>query len=432
MSTTSDIAAAADALVGFVRETYRSDAFIPLHAPSFGAEEAANVMETLESTMVSSVGAFVDRFEAEMATYIGVERAVACVNGTAALHMALLLAGVGAEDLVLTQPLTFVATCNAIAYLGAEPVFVDVDRATLSLSPDALRDWLQANAVRDDDGTCRRRRDRRAIRACLPMHSFGHPARIGEIAALCDAWGIALVEDAAESLGSTTQGRQLGSFGRIAAQSFNGNKIITTGGGGMILTDAETGARAKHLTTTAKRPHRWDYVHDAVGYNYRMPNLNAALGVAQLARLEGFVAAKRTLAAAYRDHLGGGPLRFVEEPEGARANYWLNAVICPDRAARDALLAATNDAGVMTRPIWALMTRLPMFAHAEAGPLDNAAWLEERVVNLPSSPPLLAADPPGGAAVSQSSPPPLAADPPGGAAPRTPRGISGQMKGGAV
>lgn len=374
-----------EALIEFARAQYRTDDFIPLHAPVFRGREKDYVLETIESTFVSSVGAFVDRFEAEVAAYTGSPRAVATMNGTAALHVALMLAGVQRGDLVLTQPLTFVATCNAIAYCGAEPVFLDVDRHTLGLSPVAVSAWLETNARRDDDGTCRLRETGQAIRACLPMHTFGFPADLDGLVAVCAQWGIALVEDAAESLGSLYKGRHTGTFGLVGTLSFNGNKILTTGGGGMVLAGEALGARAKHLTTTAKRPHPYEYVHDEVGYNYRLPNLNAALGCAQLEQLEAFIAAKRRLAAGYAEALAGSGLQVVREPEGTRANHWLVAVLCDDRAQRDALLAFTNERGVMTRPIWQLMTNLPAFQGCRRGDLDEAHWLESRVVNLPSS-----------------------------------------------
>ncbi len=368
-------------LITAVRDHYGTMGPVPLHVPVFGGNEADYVAQTVRSTFVSSVGPFVDRFEADMAAYTGAGRAVAVVNGTAALHMALILADVGRGDLVITQALTFVATCNAIAYCGADPVFCDVDATTMGLSPEAVAAWLDENATLGADGLARM--GARVIRACVPMHSFGHPVRLAELMAVCDAWGITLIEDAAESLGSTYHGRHTGTFGRIGTQSFNGNKILTTGGGGMILTDAALGARAKHLTTTAKTPHPFEYVHDEVGYNYRLPNLNAALGVAQLEQLEAFVAEKRALAEYYRAELRDH-FNVFAEPEGCRSNYWLNAVICDDADMRDAMLADTNAAGVMTRPIWALMTRLPMHASALRGPLATSEWLAARVVNIPS------------------------------------------------
>ena len=374
-----------DSLIRFIREQYRSADFIPLHAPVFSGQERAYVADTIESTFVSSVGAYVERFEQDMALFSGSARAVATVNGTAALHMGLLLAGVKPGELVITQPLTFIATCNAISYCGAEPLFIDVDRHTLGLSPRALEVWLEEHAMLDDDGLCRTRSDARVIRACVPMHTFGHPVELDALVALCARWNLFLVEDAAESLGSYYKGRHTGTFGAIGTLSFNGNKIITTGGGGMILAGEALGARAKHLTTTAKKPHPYEYVHDEIGYNYRLPNLNAALGCAQLEQLAGFLANKRTLALRYAEHLEGSALAFVTEPADCRSNYWLNAVICENGEQRDALLKATNDQGVMTRPIWALMNHLPMFAHARRGDLATAQWLSERIVNLPSS-----------------------------------------------
>jgi aminotransferase in exopolysaccharide biosynthesis len=372
-------------LIDFVREQYRSNDFIPLHAPVFSGRERQYVVDTIDSTFVSSVGAYVDRFELDIAAYTTSPRAVATMNGTAALHIALKLAGVEHGDLVITQPLTFVATCNAIAYCGAEPVFVDVERDTLGLSPKALEEWLQNHAHVDDDGVCRTRAEGRAVRACIPMHTFGHPANLAGLVEVTGRWHLALVEDAAESLGSLYKGRHTGTFGLLGTLSFNGNKIITTGGGGMILADETLGARAKHITTTAKRPHPYEYFHDAVGYNYRLPNINAALGCAQLEQLETFVANKRELASRYAAYFSGSDMQFVTEPAGCRSNYWLNAVICDSLEQRDALLKSTNDSGVMTRPIWALMNRLPGYARCLQGPLTNAEWLEARVVNLPSS-----------------------------------------------
>ena len=374
-----------DALIRFVREQYRTDEFIPLHAPVFGGRERAYLAETIDSTFVSSVGAFVDRFERDIETYTGSPRAVATMNGTAALHVALLLAGVRPGDRVVTQSLTFVATCNAIAYCGAEPVFADVDRHTLGLSPLAVEGWLEEACRLDGDGLCRMRQGGAVVRACLPMHTFGHPVDLEALLAVCGRWNLVLVEDAAESLGSLYRGRHTGTFGQLGTLSFNGNKIITTGGGGMILAGEVLAARAKHLTTTAKKPHPYEFVHDEIGFNYRLPNLNAALGCAQLEQLDRFVEAKRALAGRYAGQLAGSDLQFFGEPPGCRSNYWLNAVICDSPGQREALLKATNDRGVMTRPIWRLMNHLPAFQHCRHGDLDNAQWLEARVVNLPSS-----------------------------------------------
>lgn len=374
-----------DSLIRFVRDQYCTNGFVPLHAPVFQGRERELVLDTIDSTFVSSVGAYVDRFEQDMATFTTSPRAVAVVNGTAALHIALKLAGVVHSDLVVTQSLTFVATCNAIAYCGAEPLFIDVDRQTLGLSPTALEAWLSENALIDDHGDCRTRDGHRRVRACLPMHTFGHPVDLDALIGVCNRWNLVLLEDAAESLGSYYKGRHTGTIGRIGVLSFNGNKIMTTGGGGMLLTDETLGNRAKHLTTTAKIPHPYEFFHDEIGYNYRLPNLNAALGCAQLEQLPAFLESKRTLAARYIEFFRDSDLRPVVEPDGCHSNYWLNAVVCEDIKQRDALLKATNDAGVMTRPIWALMTRLSPYAQALRGPLDNAEWLEARVVNLPSS-----------------------------------------------
>jgi aminotransferase in exopolysaccharide biosynthesis len=372
-------------LIRFIRDQYRSKDFIPLHAPVFVGHERDYVVETIESTFVSSVGEFVDRFERDIVVYTGSPRAVATVNGTAALHVALQLAGVKSGELVITQSLTFVATCNAIAYCGAEPVFVDVDRHTLGLSPQSLEIWLDENAFLDVDGICRTKDDKKIIRACVPMHTFGFPVELDALMDVCARWKLVLVEDAAESLGSFYKGRHTGTFGQFGTLSFNGNKIITTGGGGMILTDEKLGARAKHLTTTAKKPHLYEYVHDEIGYNYRLPNLNAALGCAQLEHLEHFIHAKRVLAERYAEQLQESNLQFVKEPDNCRANFWLNAVICESREHRDALLKVTNDQGIMTRPIWALMNHLSIYANCRKGDLTNSEWLEARVVNLPSS-----------------------------------------------
>jgi len=374
-----------DSLIRFIREYFRTTEFIPLHAPVFSGNEKEYVNATLESTFVSSVGAFVDQFENRMAAFTGSERAVATVNGTAALHMALLLSDVRPGDLVITQSLTFVATCNAIAYCGAEPVFVDVDLHTMGLSSIAMESWLSQNAYRDSDGKCRAKSNDKFIKACLPMHTFGHPVELDALVECCARWGLTLVEDAAESLGSLYKGRHTGTFGALGTLSFNGNKIITTGGGGMILTNAQIGVRAKHLTTTAKLSHAYEFRHDEVGYNYRLPNLNAALGCAQLEMLSKFIAAKRLLAECYERELVGSGLEFFKEPENCRSNYWLNAVVCENSQHRDELLQATNSQSVMTRPIWTLMNKLPAYADCLRGDLSNSEWLEARVVNLPSS-----------------------------------------------
>jgi aminotransferase in exopolysaccharide biosynthesis len=372
-------------LVKFIRDYYATREFIPLHAPVFSGNERKYVLDAIDSTFVSSIGAYVDKLEADIAAYTGAVNAVATVNGTSALHVSLLLAGVQADDLVITQPLTFVATCNAISYCNAQPVFVDVDLQTLSLSSAALEGWLIENAIIDSAGLCRNRKNNKVIRACLVMHTFGHPADLDGLTRVTHDWNITLIEDAAESLGSFYKGQHTGTFGALGTLSFNGNKLITTGGGGIILGDEEFGKRAKHLTTTAKKPHLYEFVHDEIGYNYRLPNLNAALGCAQLEQLEAFIAAKRVLAAAYQYQLLDTDFQFISEPENCRSNYWLNAVICEDKVHRDALLRETNEQGIMTRPIWVLMNHLSIYQNCLCGDLSNAEWLEARVVNLPSS-----------------------------------------------
>jgi len=374
-----------DQLIRFVRDYFGTNDFIPLHAPVFAGREKEYVVDTIESTFVSSVGSYVDRLEKDISAYTGSPGAIATVNGTAALHIALKLVGVKTGDLVITQPLTFVATCNAIDYCGAQPVFVDVDRHTLGLSATALQQWLQDNARLDGEGICRTSVGNNVVRACVPMHTFGHPADLDGLVRVTHEWNIALVEDAAESLGSFYKGQHTGTFGTVGALSFNGNKIMTTGGGGMVLANVALAERAKHLTTTAKKPHTYEYIHDEVGYNYRLPNLNAALGCAQMEQLESFIEAKRILAKAYQDELSGTDLTFVVEPDDCRSNYWLNALVCEDKGHRDVLLNITNREGVMTRPIWTLMNRLSMFNRCLRGDLSNAEWLEERVINLPSS-----------------------------------------------
>lgn len=371
-------------IVSFIQSLYPHKSTISLHEPLFIGNEKIYVNECIDSTFVSSVGRYVDRFEKELAEYTGSRYAIATVNGTAALHISLILAGVERDDEVITQPLTFIATANAISYIGAKPIFLDVDLETMGLSPDALRDFLEHACV-VTEGRCINKTTLKTIKACVPMHTFGHPCRIDEIKELCDEWHIALVEDAAESLGSTYKNKHTGTFGKLGAFSFNGNKIITSGGGGVIVTDDEVLAkRAKHLTTTAKVPHKWEYVHDEIAYNYRLPNLNAALLCAQFEQLEVFLKNKRELSIAYQQFFASHAIRFMEEPKNSQSNYWLNAVILEDKNQRDEFLQCTNDNSVMTRPVWALMNHLELFKHCQCEDLTHALWLEERVVNIPS------------------------------------------------
>ena len=364
------------------------DGPLALHEPRFNGNEWVYLKECLDSTFVSSVGKFVDRFEDDLANFTGAKRAVAVVNGTAALHVSLRLAGVESGDEVLLPALTFIATANAVAYCQATPHFVDSEERSLGMDAVALREYLSSIAeIRNNQ--CVNRRTGRVIRAMVPMHTFGHPVDIDALLAIAHDFHLQLIEDAAESLGSTVGGQHTGTFGLIGTLSFNGNKTITTGGGGAILTnDVELGKRAKHITTTAKLPHRWNFVHNEVGFNYRLPNLNAALGCAQLEQLPGFLHDKRRLFKQYQAAFANVTgVHLVAEPGGSRSNYWLQTLLLDAAHAdqRDAVLTATNDAGLMTRPIWALMNRLPMYANAPSAPLPVAESLEQRVINIPSS-----------------------------------------------
>jgi len=386
-------------LIEFIRTTFLdSSQFIPLHDPRFIGNEKKYLNECIESNFVSSVGEFVGRFEQICATYTGAKYAIAAMNGTAALHISLQLAGAQRDDEVITQALTFIATANAISYTGAKPVFIDVDKETMGLSPSALESWLQDNTEMRSHTPSPllplfptssfpfNKRTGRRIAACVPMHTFGHPVKLEELLDVCSRYNIPLVEDAAESLGSIYKGKQTGTFGKLGILSFNGNKIITTGGGGMILTDDEALAkRAKHLTTQAKVPHQWEFVHDQIGYNYRLTNVNAALGCAQMESLVYLLSLKRELAQKYKEFFRNSEFTFFEEPIGCQSNYWLNAILTKDRTQRDELLEYTNKNGIMTRPIWELMNRLPMFATCQTDGLENSIWLADRVVNIPSS-----------------------------------------------
>lgn len=440
-------------IIDFIRSLYPGREAIPLHEPYFGGNEKKYLLDCIDSTYVSSVGKYVDQFEAMVRDYTGAKYAVATVNGTAALHVALLLAGVQRGDLVITQPLTFIATCNAISYCGAEPVFIDIDRRTLGLSADALEKWLADNAIlsevngalqcfflpqmdRDErtriitnnnsqdieqseikhrttdaaligvaashSTTLQRShqsvvpicepsfvnlRRLKRISACVPMHTFGHPCQIDRIVEVCHHYHIPVVEDSAESLGSYYKGQHTGTFGKLGTLSFNGNKIITTGGGGMILTDDENlGKLAKHITTTAKKSHPWKFVHDMTGYNYRLPNINAALGCAQMEKLPEILANKRKTSDQYRNYFRGIlETEFITEPLSCSSNYWLNAILLPDRATQDEFLQQTNDDKVTTRPAWVLMSKLLMYSGAVCCDLTTAEDIESRLVNIPSS-----------------------------------------------
>lgn len=370
--------------IDFIKSVYGNTDFIPLHEPLFIGNERKYVLDTIDSTFVSSVGKYVDQFEQMMREYTGAKHAIAVVNGTAALHMSLMLAGVERNDLVITQALSFIATCNAISYIGAEPVFVDVDIDRLGMSADSVEQFL-CNVELIDNKPIHKPTGKK-ISACVPMHTFGFPVEIDRIIELCDQFNIPVIEDAAESLGSTYKGKHTGTFGLLGTYSFNGNKTITCGGGGIIVTnDDKLGRLAKHLTTQAKVPHRWEYVHDHIGYNYRCPNLNAALACAQLEQLEIFLDKKRLTATGYKNFFSNTSIDFVEEPIDSKSNYWLNAILLNSNEERNLFLEQTNDNGIMTRPIWALMHRLDMFKHCIHDGLINSIYIEERLVNLPSS-----------------------------------------------
>jgi perosamine synthetase len=373
-------------IIKYIRELYKTEHFIPLHEPRFVGNEKKYLNDCIDSTFVSSVGKYVDQFEETTARYTGAGHAVVCVNGTEALHLALILCGVKPDDEVITQSLTFIATANAIVYTGAKPVFLDVDMETMGLSPASVEEFLEENGELRNDGSCYNKKTGKRISACVPMHTFGHPVKIEALVAVCKAWHIPVIEDAAESIGSTYKGKHTGTFGKIGILSYNGNKIITTGGGGMLLTNDEPLAKmAKHLSTQAKIPHPWEYAHDYVGYNYRMPNINAAIGLAQMESLDAFLVKKRELAAAYKLFFDAMGINFFNEPQDCKSNYWLNVIILENRQARDKFLEQSNGEQVMTRPIWKLMNKLPMFTNCQTDSLKNALWLEDRVVNIPSS-----------------------------------------------
>jgi perosamine synthetase len=378
-----------DNVIKFIRDIYATNERIPLHVPRFIGNEAKYLNDCIASTFVSSVGPYVDTFERLCAEYTKAKRAVVVVNGTEALHLALILAGVKPLQEVITQPLTFIATVNAIAYTGASPLFIDVDKETMGLSPSKMESFLFENAEIRDDGFTYNKKTGNKIAACIPMHTLGHPVKMKELQQLCASYNILLIEDAAESIGSKYGTKHTGIMGKMGVLSFNGNKIITTGGGGMLLTnDEELGNRAKHLSTQAKLPHAWEFVHDAVGYNFRMPNINAALGCAQIEKLDFFIERKRWLAHQYKEFFNKTGIAFFNEPEGCTSNFWLNAIVLSNFEERDAFLRKTNIQNIMTRPLWELMVDLPMYKHCQRDDAVSARWLQERVVNIPSSVPL--------------------------------------------
>ena len=371
--------------IDFVREVYGTKKNILLHEPKFIGNEKKYLNQSIDRTFVSTVGKFVDEFEEKIAKYVGAKHAIATTNGTSALHVSLILAGVKKNNEVITQPLNFVASSNAISYCNAEPIFIDVDRDTMGLSPSALKSFLNKNTTVKNK-QCFNNKTKKVIKACVPMHSYGHPCRIDEIKQICDEYHIFLIEDAAESVGSFYKNRHTGTFGHLGVMSFNGNKIITAGGGGCIVTnDKVLAEKAKHISTTAKVPHKWDFNHDMVGYNYRMPDINAALLLAQLENLNDFINSKRNLANKYEGFFKDRDCDFFKEPKNSKSNYWLNSIILKDKHQKYKFLKETNSKGVMTRPIWTLMNNLPMFKDAQCNNLKNSKWLYERVVNIPSS-----------------------------------------------
>lgn len=371
--------------IKFIKEQFSQVDFIPLHEPIFLGNEKKYLLETIDSTFVSSVGPFVDQFEQNLQEFTQTQKAIAVVNGTSALQVALRLVGVQSGDEVITQSLTFVATANAIAYNGAEPIFLDVDLDTMGLSPKAVKEFLEGHAeIRYEH--CFNKKTGKKIAACLPMHTFGFPVHLNELIQICHEWKIPIVEDAAESIGSEYHGKMTGSFGQMGTFSFNGNKTITSGGGGAIVTnDITLGICAKHLTTTAKKAHPFEFFHDELGYNFRMPNLNAALACAQLELLPQILANKRLLANQYKSFFDEQGICFRTELPNTKANYWLMCLELENKAERDVFLNETNSNGVMTRPIWQLMHRLPMYQDCQRDEQINAHFLEERIINIPSS-----------------------------------------------
>lgn len=374
-------------VIQFIRTQFNTQEFIPLHVPVFKGNEKQYVLDTIDSTFVSSVGEYVNRFEKMICNYTGARYAIATTNGTAALHLALVINDVHAGDLVITQPLSFIATCNAISYINATPLFIDVDKNTLSLSAEKLKIFLNEMTIIKNK-ECFYKETGQRIKACVPMHTFGQAAEIDVIAEICNKYNIILIEDAAESLGTKYKEKHTGTYGVCGTYSFNGNKTITCGGGGMIVTNDERLAKkAKHLSTQAKVAHRWNFEHDSIAYNYRLPNINAALACAQMELLETFIAAKRRLAQAYKEFFTTTSYKFISEQKNVRSNYWLNAILLKDEVERDAFLTHTNDNGIMTRPCWMLMNKLVMFKDCpSADDLRNAEWIEGRLVNIPSSP----------------------------------------------
>lgn len=373
-------------VIEFIKSLYPNQNPVPLHAPVFLGNEKKYLLDCIDSTFVSYVGKYVTQFEEMTAKYTGAKYAVAVVNGTAALQIALKVAGVDYGDEVITQPLTFVATANAIKHAGANPIFIDVDKDTMGMSPEKLNEWLKENAKFDGDRKVYlNKATKKRISAIVPMHTFGFPCRINEIIYVADRYNIPVIEDSAESLGSFYEGKHTGTFGLAGILSYNGNKTITTGGGGMIITDDENFARrSKHITTTAKVNHKWEFVHDETAYNYRLTNINAAIGAAQMENIDRILINKRETANLYKEFFKNTELEYISEKENSKANYWLNSIKTKDINERERFLEETNLSGIMTRPIWRLMNKVEMYKDCQTGNLENAEYLEDRIINLPS------------------------------------------------
>jgi aminotransferase in exopolysaccharide biosynthesis len=372
-------------IIHFIQDYYKTKKFVGLHEPRFIGNEKKYLIDAVDSTFVSSIGQYVNKFEKDVCTFTKTNSALSVVNGTAAIQLSFYLSGVKNNDLVISPSLTFVAACNVLIHMGAEPLFVDVNKDTLGLCPIALELYLNENAVIEGNN-CIHKLSKRRIRAIIPMHTFGHPVQMDEIIKISNKWNLSLIEDAAEAFGSKYKGKYCGTLSEMGCFSFNGNKTITTGGGGMVLfTNSEIAKRARHLSTTAKMPHAYEFFHDEAGFNLRMPNINAALGVAQLESINIYIKRKRNLAAQYKEFFKDTNYLFVDEPEYSESNFWLNSIICENIKSRNEFLKTTNDAEVMTRPVWELMSNLPAFKDCYKGDLSNSLWLRDRLVNIPSS-----------------------------------------------
>lgn len=372
-------------IIEFIKNKFNNQEFVPLHSPLFVGNEKKYINDSIDSTYVSSVGAYVDKFEEMVKTFTGSKYAIATVNGTSALHISLILSGVKKNDLVLTQPFTFISTCNAISYIGAEPYFLDIDSNTLGLSASKLQKFLEEDTIKINDEIFEKKSKRR-ISACVPMHTFGHPCEIDTIVKLCNDYGIKVIEDAAESFGSKYKDKQTGTYGLFGVFSFNGNKIITSGGGGIIITNDDIlGPLAKHMTTQAKISHKWEFKHDAIAYNYRMPNINAAIACAQFEQIDLYIKKKRELSKIYEDFFQNSSPFFIKEPKNAISNYWLNSLVFNNLTERDSFLSFSNANGVMTRPSWEMINKLEIYKNCRTGDLTNANYYSDRIVNIPSS-----------------------------------------------